>query len=197
MTRWWRSPDAANLVGRQPGLLNHVALAAKASLTRFSLLSWWRQARTAVGRADASLRWGRRVSDWQPSSNKRTRQRRRSTGDQLLGDRIRRFRTRLNLSQEAAAQRIGRSEGWLLQVENGRADPGYSDLLLLAPVLTPIFAARKSTPIQGPESGPQGYPMGSRRSGVGPDLGPGCGRVKNSRCPARKSRSRDATVLTL
>jgi transcriptional regulator with XRE-family HTH domain len=75
------------------------------------------------------------VSDQERPSNKQTRQRRRSTGDRLLGDRIRKFRTRLNLSQESAAHQIGRSEGWLLQVENGRADPGYTDLLVLAPVL--------------------------------------------------------------
>jgi transcriptional regulator with XRE-family HTH domain len=39
------------------------------------------------------------------------------------------------LSQEAVAHLVGRSEGWLIQVENGRSDPGYADLLELASVL--------------------------------------------------------------
>lgn len=69
------------------------------------------------------------------SHEKRTRKRRRATGDRSLGDRIRRFRTEVGISQASAAHQIGRTAGWLLQVENGRADPGYSDLLLLAPVL--------------------------------------------------------------
>jgi transcriptional regulator with XRE-family HTH domain len=56
-------------------------------------------------------------------------------GSSALGDRIRKFRVRLGLSQVALAQQIGRSEGWLVQVENGRADPGYGDLLNLADAL--------------------------------------------------------------
>ncbi len=75
------------------------------------------------------------MSDEDRARKKSTRQRRRSTGDPTLGDRIRKFRTQLNLSQASAAHQIGRTAGWLLQVENGRADPGYADLLLLAPVL--------------------------------------------------------------
>jgi DNA-binding transcriptional regulator YiaG/tetratricopeptide (TPR) repeat protein len=75
------------------------------------------------------------MTDEERPSEKRTRKRRRATGDRTLGDRIRKFRTQLNLSQAHAAHQIGRTAGWLLQVENGRADPGYSDLLLLAPVL--------------------------------------------------------------
>ncbi len=63
------------------------------------------------------------------------RKRRRNGGSRVLGDRIRRFRNRLKLSQEHVAHRIGRSEQWLLLVENGRADPTYSDLLKLAEVL--------------------------------------------------------------
>ncbi len=61
--------------------------------------------------------------------------RRRNGGSRILGLRIRRFRNRLKLSQEHVAHRIGRSEQWLLLVENGRADPTYSDLLKLAEVL--------------------------------------------------------------
>lgn len=75
------------------------------------------------------------VVDDERLNSKQMRQRRRTTGDRALGDRIRKLRTRLNLSQEVTAHRIGRSEGWLLQAENGRADPGYTDLLRLAPVL--------------------------------------------------------------
>jgi transcriptional regulator with XRE-family HTH domain len=39
------------------------------------------------------------------------------------------------MSQVILAQRVGRSEGWLVQVENGRADPGYGDLIEIADVL--------------------------------------------------------------
>jgi transcriptional regulator with XRE-family HTH domain len=52
-----------------------------------------------------------------------------------LGLRIRKFRNQLGLSQEALAHRVGRSEGWMLQVENGRTDPVYSDLVNLATAL--------------------------------------------------------------
>jgi transcriptional regulator with XRE-family HTH domain len=68
-------------------------------------------------------------------NGKQSQQARRSRGSRSLGDRIRKFRTKLCLSQEAVAHLIERSEGWLLQVENGRADPGYSDLLKLAEAL--------------------------------------------------------------
>jgi transcriptional regulator with XRE-family HTH domain len=57
------------------------------------------------------------------------------SGSAALGDRIRKFRVRLGVSQVALAQQIGRSEGWLVQVENGRTDPGYGDLLSLANAL--------------------------------------------------------------
>jgi transcriptional regulator with XRE-family HTH domain len=56
-------------------------------------------------------------------------------GSTALGDRIRKFRVKLSMSQVALAQRVGRSEGWLVQVENGRADPGHGDLLNIAAVL--------------------------------------------------------------
>ena len=75
------------------------------------------------------------MTDEERPTEKRTRKRRQATGDRSLGDRIRRFRTQVGVSQASAAHQIGRTAGWLLQVENGRADPGYSDLLLLAPVL--------------------------------------------------------------
>lgn len=59
----------------------------------------------------------------------------RERGNRELGLRIRRRRNQLGLSQEALAHRVGRSEGWLLQVENGRTDPAYSDLVNLAAAL--------------------------------------------------------------
>jgi transcriptional regulator with XRE-family HTH domain len=55
-------------------------------------------------------------------------------GDRALGLRIRKYRNQLGLSQEALAHRIGRSEGWMLLVENGRTDLAYSDLVKLAAV---------------------------------------------------------------
>jgi transcriptional regulator with XRE-family HTH domain len=52
-----------------------------------------------------------------------------------LGLRIRKARTKLGLSQEALGHHVGRSEGWVFQVEKGDAEPGYCDLLNLAAVL--------------------------------------------------------------
>src|SRR6266568_8395870 len=75
------------------------------------------------------------MSDKQRPKVKRTRNRRQRTGDVPLGDRIRKFRMQLGLSQEQLAQRIDRSEGWMVDVENGRADPSYSDLINLASAL--------------------------------------------------------------
>jgi transcriptional regulator with XRE-family HTH domain len=48
---------------------------------------------------------------------------------------IRKARTRRGLSQEALAHLIGRSAGWMLQVENGTADPLHSDLVNIAGVV--------------------------------------------------------------
>ncbi len=76
----------------------------------------------------------------QPST-KRTRRRRRGEGSSELGLRIRKARTRRGLSQESLAHRIGRSPGWMLQVENGSADPLHSDLVNIADVLGVELAA--------------------------------------------------------
>jgi len=65
----------------------------------------------------------------------RSRQTRPGRGSRQLGDRIRKNRIRLGLSQKHLAHRIGRSEGYLLQVENGRTDPSYTDLMEIASVL--------------------------------------------------------------
>lgn len=75
------------------------------------------------------------MSDKQQHSVKRTRKRRQRAGDIPLGDRIRKFRLQLGLNQEQLAQLIERSEGWMVDVENGRADPSYGDLLNLAAAL--------------------------------------------------------------
>jgi transcriptional regulator with XRE-family HTH domain len=66
---------------------------------------------------------------------KRTRQRRRSTGHPQLGLRVRKFREAHGLSREQLAHQVERSEGWLYLVETGESDPGYSDLVHLAQVL--------------------------------------------------------------
>lgn len=52
----------------------------------------------------------------------------------MLGLRIKKMRLKRALSQEATAHAVGRSPGWLLLVEKGQADPGYSDLVNLARV---------------------------------------------------------------
>jgi transcriptional regulator with XRE-family HTH domain len=57
----------------------------------------------------------------------------------VLGLRVRKARIKAGLSQEQAAHQIERSDRWLLLVENGRADPGYGDLMRLAPVLNVAF----------------------------------------------------------
>jgi len=75
------------------------------------------------------------VTNQERTNGKRTRQRRRSTGDPELGIRVRKARNRLGLSLVQAAHQVERSDRWLLMVENGRTDPGYSDLVRLAPVL--------------------------------------------------------------
>jgi transcriptional regulator with XRE-family HTH domain len=75
------------------------------------------------------------LTDNQQPNERRTRQRRCTTGDRALGHRIRRFRNELGLSQQVTAHRIGRSGRWMIQVENGRADPNYGDLVNLAEVL--------------------------------------------------------------
>jgi transcriptional regulator with XRE-family HTH domain/tetratricopeptide (TPR) repeat protein len=72
------------------------------------------------------------VTNQKRTGKKQTRQRRRASGDAALGHRIRKFRDQLGLSREQLAHQVERSEGWLLLVENGRADPGYSDLVNLA-----------------------------------------------------------------
>jgi transcriptional regulator with XRE-family HTH domain len=64
----------------------------------------------------------------------RIRHRRSGEGSPALGLRIRKFREERGLSQEVLAHRIDRSPGWMLDVENGRTDPLYSDLVNIAEV---------------------------------------------------------------
>src|SRR5215472_2058785 len=82
-----------------------------------------------------SDRGGHEVTEEDQPKTRRTRRRRRSEGSPELGLRIRKARTRRGLSQETLAHRIGRSPGWMLQVENGAADPLHSDLVNIADVL--------------------------------------------------------------
>jgi transcriptional regulator with XRE-family HTH domain len=60
---------------------------------------------------------------------------RKGRGDPALGLRVRRFRTKLGLSQEALGHLVCRSEGWVYLVERGDAEPGYFDLTHLAGAL--------------------------------------------------------------
>jgi transcriptional regulator with XRE-family HTH domain len=87
-------------------------------------------------------------------------------GSSELGDRVRKFRVRLGMSQVTLAQRVRRSEGWLVQVENGRADPGYGDLLNVASVLnvdiSDLVPAQRAT---------TGTPHGRRDQAVQPAQG--------------------------
>jgi DNA-binding XRE family transcriptional regulator len=76
---------------------------------------------------------GRSVIDQQRPITKRTRQRRKRAGSSGLGDRIRKFRVRLGMSQVALAQRVGRSEGWLVQVENERALTLHPEVVVARP----------------------------------------------------------------
>jgi transcriptional regulator with XRE-family HTH domain len=79
------------------------------------------------------------VSEQDREGKKQTRRRKRSTGDPALGLRVRKARIKTGLSQGQAAHQIERSDRWLLEVENGHADPGYGDLVRLAPVLQVEF----------------------------------------------------------
>ncbi|MFQ4136163.1 helix-turn-helix domain-containing protein [Nodosilinea sp. PGN35] len=80
--------------------------------------------------------------DWQQSVRKPRPQRRRSPKPTaqpatyaLSSDTIKAARQRLNLSQRALAQRLGKSQSWIRDVENGRFSVGESDRTLLQDVL--------------------------------------------------------------
>ena len=52
-----------------------------------------------------------------------------------IGERVRRHRQRLGLTQAALAARVGRSERWLIEVEAGAVDLRLSDAGRLAGAL--------------------------------------------------------------
>jgi transcriptional regulator with XRE-family HTH domain len=54
----------------------------------------------------------------------------------VIGQQIRRYRQRRGLTQAVLAQLVGRSERWLIEVEQGHVDPRLSDALLLAQALS-------------------------------------------------------------
>ncbi len=58
----------------------------------------------------------------------------RGKGSRDLGQSLRQLRLARGLKQTVVAERIGRSEHWLIDVEGGRVDPRYADLLALADV---------------------------------------------------------------
>ncbi len=66
---------------------------------------------------------------------KGARHRRSAEGSPALGLSIRKLRQERGLSQEILAHRVDRSPGWMLLVENGKADPLHSDLVNIAEVL--------------------------------------------------------------
>jgi transcriptional regulator with XRE-family HTH domain len=77
-----------------------------------------------------------------------------------LGLRVRKARIKAGLSQEQAAHQVERSDRWLLKVENGQTDPGYGDLVRLAPVLRVNFEQlvldqRTETTASGGPNAPQ------------------------------------------
>jgi DNA-binding transcriptional regulator YiaG/Pyruvate/2-oxoacid:ferredoxin oxidoreductase delta subunit len=80
--------------------------------------------------------------DWQQSVRKPRPQRRRSskpaaqpTANPLSSAAIKAARQQLNLSQRALAQRLGKSQSWIRDVENGRFSINPSDRALLQEVL--------------------------------------------------------------
>ncbi|MGF1517737.1 MAG: helix-turn-helix domain-containing protein [Nodosilinea sp.] len=80
--------------------------------------------------------------DWQQSLRKPRPQRRRSSkstappaASALSSDAIKAARQQLNLSQRALAQRLGKSQSWIRDVENGRFNIGASDRTLIQTVL--------------------------------------------------------------
>ncbi len=80
--------------------------------------------------------------DWQQSVGKTRPKRRRSSKSAppshptpLSGDAIKAARQRQNLSQRALAQRLGKSQSWIRDVENGRFSVGAGDLTRLQTVL--------------------------------------------------------------
>ncbi|WP_008319385.1 helix-turn-helix domain-containing protein [Leptolyngbya sp. PCC 6406] len=80
--------------------------------------------------------------DWQQSLRKPRPQRRRSpksmiqsTAKNLSSDAIKAARQELNLSQRALAERLGKSQSWIRDVENGRFNVSASDRTLLQNVL--------------------------------------------------------------
>lgn len=80
--------------------------------------------------------------DWQQSVRKPRPQRRRSSksaaqpaAQPLSSDAIRAARQQLKLSQRALAQRLGKSQSWIRDVENGRFNISASDRALLQTVL--------------------------------------------------------------
>src|SRR5258706_12184620 len=58
-----------------------------------------------------------------------------SEGDRKLGLWIRQRRFERGLKQHVLAERAGLSRRWLVEVENGRLQPKFSDLLRLVEVL--------------------------------------------------------------
>ncbi|WOD40136.1 helix-turn-helix domain-containing protein [Nodosilinea sp. E11] len=78
--------------------------------------------------------------DWQQSVRKPKAKRRRQpkpepTTDRLSSSAIKAARQQLNLSQRALAQRLGKSQSWIRDVENGRFSIGPSDRALLRQTL--------------------------------------------------------------
>src|SRR5437660_717116 len=131
----------------------YVKVLTRCGLTTVSGLD---AARTA--RHDGCPIAGDEVTEREHQGTKRTRRRRRGEGSAELGLRIRKARMRRDLSQEALAHLVGRSPGWMLQVENGSADPLHSDLVNIADVLDVDLSALVADKKDDQNAGPQPLP---------------------------------------
>jgi len=72
-----------------------------------------------------------------------------------LGEQLRNLRMARGLKQTVAAERIGRSEHWLIDLESGKVDPRLSDVAALAALyhtdLVALFRGPETARRDGPE----------------------------------------------
>lgn len=81
--------------------------------------------------------------EWQQTAKRTTRQRRRKTTPsktvhqpgQLSGEDIRKARQKQNLSQRSLAERLGKSQSWIRDIEKGRFNVHADDLVILRQTL--------------------------------------------------------------
>ena len=95
-----------------------------------------------------------------------------------IGERVRTYRLRRGLTQARLAHLIGRSERWLIDVEQGGVDPRLSDALALARELCVAVddLAGGSTPVDERAGRPPPQPP-VQRSTIGPRFVAGRGAM--------------------